>query len=179
MRLSPCFAQSRQNPHAQTRRENGRTGICARRGGNNAVMQTLSRPLVIVCFGTPAIAGDSLGPEVGTLLRSDARFPAFVYGTLDRPVTGKNMTEWMKFLREAHKDAVMLAVDACLGERTQLGKITVRNDGVCPAAVGGRKTASAMSESSPSSATRMATRSPNSCRQMHFMCQNSHIKWRI
>ena len=139
MRLSPCFAQSRQKSRAQTRRENGRTGICARRGGNNAVMQTLSRPLVIVCFGTPAIAGDSLGPEVGTLLRSDARFPAFVYGTLDRPVTGKNMTEWMKFLREAHKDAVMLAVDACLGERTQLGKITVRNDGVCPAAVGGRK----------------------------------------
>ena len=61
-------------------------------------MNVLDRQLVVVCFGTPSIAGDSLGPEVGSLLRDDKHFPAFVYGTLDRPVTGRNMHEWMRFV---------------------------------------------------------------------------------
>lgn len=102
-------------------------------------MFPLERQLVVVCFGTPAIAGDSLGPEVGTILREDKNFPAFVYGTLDRPVTGRNMNEWISFVRETHKGAVLLAVDACLGEASNLGRISVRSDGVCPAAVGGKK----------------------------------------
>ena len=102
-------------------------------------MFPLERQLVVVCFGTPAIAGDSLGPEVGTILREDKNFPAFVYGTLDHPVTGRNMNEWISFVRETHKGAVLLAVDACLGEASNLGRISVRSDGVCPAAVGGKK----------------------------------------
>ena len=64
--------------------------------GNNRRMTAIKRQIVVVCFGTPAISGDSLGPEVGSLLRADSSFPAFVYGTLDRPITGKNMGEWMK-----------------------------------------------------------------------------------
>lgn len=98
-----------------------------------------SQPVVVVCFGSPSIAGDSLGPEVGTLLREDPSFPAFVYGTLDRPVTGKNMEEWITFVKEAHKGAVFLAVDACLGDARSLGKISVRGDGVCPAAACGKR----------------------------------------
>lgn len=100
-------------------------------------MNVLDRQLVVVCFGTPSIAGDSLGPEVGSLLRDDKHFPAFVYGTLDRPVTGRNMHEWMRFVKEAHAGALLLAVDACLGDAGNLGRISVRSDGVCPAAVGG------------------------------------------
>ena len=102
-------------------------------------MDRLDRQLVVVCFGTPAIAGDSLGPEVGSLLRGDKNFPAFVYGTLDRPVTGRNMNEWISFVRETQRGALMLAVDACLGDAANLGRISVRADGVCPAAVGGKK----------------------------------------
>lgn len=102
-------------------------------------MHSFDRQIVIVCFGTPAIAGDSLGPEVGSILREDKSFPAFVYGTLDRPVTGRNMNEWISFVRETHKGAILLAVDACLGDAANLGRISVRSDGVCPAAVGGRK----------------------------------------
>lgn len=98
-----------------------------------------SQPVVVVCFGSPSIAGDSLGPEVGTLLRKDPAFPAFVYGTLDRPVTGRNMEEWITFVKEAHKGAVFLAVDACLGDARSLGKISVRGDGVCPAAACGKR----------------------------------------
>ena len=102
-------------------------------------MTVIQRHIVVVCFGTPAISGDSLGPTVGSILRADKSFPAFVYGTLDRPVTGKNMTEWMDFVRGAHSDALLLAVDACLGDAGNLGRISIRSDGVCPAAVGGKK----------------------------------------
>ena len=49
------------------------------------------------------------------------------------------MNEWISFVRETHKGAVLLAVDACLGEASNLGRISVRSDGVCPAAVGGKK----------------------------------------
>lgn len=96
-------------------------------------------PVVVVCFGSPSIAGDSLGPEVGSLLREDSSFPAFVYGTLERPITGKNMGEWMRFVKEVHPDALLLAVDACLGEKHNFGRISVRGDGVCPAAACGKK----------------------------------------
>ena len=102
-------------------------------------MHALTRQIVVVCFGTPSISGDSLGPEVGSLLREDERFPAYVYGTLDRPITGRNMSEWISFVEEAHRDALFVAVDAGLGARRNLGKSSVRSDGVCPAAVGGRK----------------------------------------
>lgn len=102
-------------------------------------MRAFERQLVVVCFGAPSIAGDSLGPEVGTLLREDKNFPAFVYGTLDRPVTGRNMNEWMAFVEGSHRGSVLLAVDACLGDPANMGRISVRSDGVCPAAVGGRK----------------------------------------
>lgn len=104
---------------------------------NNRAMKNF--PVVVVCFGSPSIAGDSLGPEVGSLLRADSSFPAFVYGTLDRPITGKNMGEWMNFVREVHSDALLLAVDACLGDKGNFGKISVRADGVCPAAACGKK----------------------------------------
>lgn len=120
------------------RSEDDICGICRAERGNNRAMENFP-PVVVVCFGSPSIAGDSLGPEVGSLLRADAAFPAFVYGTLDRPITGKNMGEWMNFVREVHSDALLLAVDACLGEKGNLGKITVRGDGVCPAAACGKK----------------------------------------
>lgn len=95
--------------------------------------------IVVVCFGAPSIAGDALGPKIGSILSDSLSVPFFVYGTLSRPITAKNMDEYLSFIRTAHRDAVMLAVDASLGEENRVGKYTVRTDGVCPAAVGGKK----------------------------------------
>ncbi len=92
-----------------------------------------------MCFGTPSVSGDSLGPKVGTLLRDKYNVPAFVYGTTDKPVHGKNMPEWMDFIANVHEDALIIAVDASLGDKKKVGSIMVRGDGVCPAAVKGKK----------------------------------------
>ena len=105
-----------------------------------AVADMGERPVVVVCFGTMAISGDSLGPQVGSMLRDVYNVPAFVYGTEERTVNGKNMAEWLAFIKTVHEDALFIAVDASLGSREKVGQILLRDDGVCPAAIKGKKT---------------------------------------
>ncbi len=95
--------------------------------------------IVIVCFGTIAITGDALGPMVGTRLKQQG-VPAFVYGTEDCCVNGKNMERWLSFIRAVHQGAVFIAIDASLGSADKVGQIIIRSDGVCPAAIKGRRT---------------------------------------
>lgn len=95
--------------------------------------------IVVVCFGAPSIAGDALGPFVGSALVEKYNLPCYVYGTLDRPLTAKNMDEYLSAISVMHPSAVVLSVDASLGKKERIGKFTLRDDGVCPAAVGGRK----------------------------------------
>lgn len=97
------------------------------------------RQVVIVCFGTNAISGDSLGPTVGSLLRDKYKVPAFVYGTDGHCVNGKNMGDWIEFIKAVHGDALYISVDASLGAGEKTGQIILRGDGVCPAAIKGKK----------------------------------------
>lgn len=107
----------------------------------DAMMRAIreDKEVVFVCFGTMAISGDSLGPQVGTLLTKKYNVPAFVYGTEDCCVNGKNMKEWLPFIRAVHKDALIIAIDASLGAKTKVGQIVFRADGVCPAGVKGNE----------------------------------------
>ena len=97
----------------------------------------VSKDVVVVCFGTPMIAGDAFGPLVADELRQNLNVPVFVYGTTECSVNGKNMDAWLDFIRVVHKGATIVAIDASLGDR--VGSVVVRRDGVCPAAVKGRK----------------------------------------
>lgn len=96
------------------------------------------REVVIVCFGTTAISGDALGPMVGSLLTQKYDIPAFVYGTEESNLNGKNMSQWLDFIKTVHKDALFVAVDASLGKQDKIGQIVVRDDGVCPSGVTGK-----------------------------------------
>ncbi len=97
-----------------------------------------ARQIVIVCFGTNAISGDSLGPMVGTLLTQKYNISAFVYGTEDSNVNGKNMAQWLDFIKAVHNGALFVAVDASVGSKNKIGQIIVREDGVCPSGVTGK-----------------------------------------
>ncbi len=107
----------------------------------DAMMRAIreDKEIVFVCFGTMAISGDSLGPQIGTLLTEKYNVPAFVYGTEEHCVNGKNMSEWLPFIKSVHKDALIVAVDASLGSRSKVGQIVFRTDGVCPAGVKGNE----------------------------------------
>lgn len=105
----------------------------------DCIFDTPKQEVVIVCFGTCSISGDSLGPKIGTLLREKHNLPAFVYGTQENQINGKNMKEWLSFITAVHKGALFISVDASLGSEDKVGQIVIRDDGVCPSGVTGKK----------------------------------------
>ena len=95
------------------------------------------KSVVIVCFGTPKVSGDAFGPLVADSLREIYNVPVFVYGTSENPITGSNMAGKLEFIKAVHKDDFIISVDASIGDN--VGGVAVRKDGVCPAAVHGKK----------------------------------------
>ena len=66
--------------------------------------------------------GDSLGPVVGTMLE-EKRTPAYLYGTLRSPMTAREIAPLQRFLEQTHPGAPVIAVDAAVGKREELGLI--------------------------------------------------------
>ena len=126
----------------KTSKNKGKISINEEKSGNNFFMkkflENTEKQIVVVCFGTPLVTGDALGPKVGSLLQT-WNVPCFVYGTEARPVTATNMIEYMAHIQRVHGEATILSVDASLGKKEKIGQITVRKDGVCPAGVKGEK----------------------------------------
>ena len=88
------------------------------------------KPLII-CIGSDMILGDSLGPLVGTMLKKRS-VSAYVYGTLNYPITAKEVDYAKKYLKVMHPDSVAIAVDAAVGSAEDVGLIRVLNRGLKP-----------------------------------------------
>ena len=92
-------------------------------------------PPVVVCIGGDLAIGDSLGPITGTLLKTKAeRFTGYVYGTLKSPVTAKEVGYLGKFLRGTHPNAKIIAVDAAVGDESEIGLVKVTDGALKPGA---------------------------------------------
>ena len=85
---------------------------------------------VILCIGSSGVSGDSLGPLVGDLLRRRYNVKAFVYGCPERPVNGLNYTQYIEHIERVHHGSVVIAVDACVGSRDDVGKIKFSPSGL-------------------------------------------------
>ncbi|MBR1746873.1 MAG: spore protease YyaC [Clostridia bacterium] len=85
---------------------------------------------VVVCIGTSGVVGDSLGPTVGDLLIEKFDVDAFVYGRTARPVNGLNFPLYVAHVRRHHAGSVVIAVDACLGEKKDVGRVKVSVKGL-------------------------------------------------
>ena len=92
----------------------------------------IDRELVWVCVGTDRSTGDSLGPFVGTML-TEAGVPN-VYGTLDHPVHALNLAKTLERVEEAHPDACIVGIDACLGKAKSVGSMELRDGALEPGA---------------------------------------------
>ena len=90
----------------------------------------IDRELVWVCVGTDRVTGDSLGPFVGTML-TEAGVPN-VYGMLGHPVHALNLTETLERIEEAHPDACIVGIDACLGKAKAVGSMKLRDGALEP-----------------------------------------------
>ena len=93
------------------------------------------RMIVIVCIGTDRSTGDALGPLIGSKLstRLDGTRAA-VYGTLETPVHAVNLKETLDEINRTHNNPFVIAVDACLGQLTSVGMVTLGNGPLRPGA---------------------------------------------
>ncbi len=99
-----------------------------------------SPPPVVVCIGSDLAIGDSLGPIVGSMLQHKTQgVNVFVYGTLASPVTAKEIRYLRAFLKETHRDSPIIAVDAAVGEKGDIGLIKLNDSPLFPGAGANKK----------------------------------------
>ncbi|GIM28843.1 spore protease YyaC [Clostridium polyendosporum] len=84
--------------------------------------------IVIICIGTNRTDTiDALGPFVGSLLKEDKDFRIPVYGSLVDPIHAKNLTERIREIKNKHLNSTIIAIDACLGCKEDIGKIILKD----------------------------------------------------
>ena len=90
-------------------------------------------PPVIVCIGTDLAIADSLGPLTGSMLKYKMQGSnAFLYGTLSEPITAKEIKYIRTFLQETHKNSPIVAIDAAVGEKDDIGMIKLSDTPLSP-----------------------------------------------
>lgn len=87
---------------------------------------------VIVCIGSDLAIGDSLGPLLGTFLQEKLQGKAYVYGTLSSPVTAKESLTISKTVKLLHPKSKILAIDAGVGDKNDIGLIKIGDYGIKP-----------------------------------------------
>lgn len=98
------------------------------------------KPPVVVCVGSDLAIGDSLGPITGSMLKYKTQgLNVFLYGTLAAPVTAKEIRYLRTFLKETHAGSQILAVDAAVGEKGDIGLIRVTDTPLLPGAGANKK----------------------------------------
>jgi putative sporulation protein YyaC len=96
------------------------------------------RKIAIISIGSDLVGGDCLGPLVGQML-VEANVPTYVYGTLECPVNALTVDEVGRFVRKAHPDHLVLAIDSAVGDRFEEGKISISKGGLLPGSADGKK----------------------------------------
>ena len=90
--------------------------------------------LVILCIGTDRSTGDSLGPLVGYKLEPYLTYYDQVHllGTLNKPVHAKNLTSFIDKVNSKHPEALIVAIDASLGNLNRIGYINIKKGPLKP-----------------------------------------------
>ena len=81
--------------------------------------------IVFLCIGTDRSTGDSLGPLIGYKLKERGVKNARVMGTLEHPVHAMNLEACMERLAEKFPNALVVAVDASVGNVEHVGFVTL------------------------------------------------------
>jgi len=80
-------------------------------------------PIIMLCIGSDRYIGDALGPLVGTYLEENT--DCIIYGSLDNPVHASNLVEVIDVIYRQYQQPIIIAVDACLGNSNEIGKIEI------------------------------------------------------
>lgn len=90
-----------------------------------------SKKPIIVCIGSDLVLGDSLGPLVGTMLIK-RNVPAYIYGTLNSPITAKEIVCAKTHIKMLHPNSFTIAIDAAVGNSEDVGLIKITDKGLTP-----------------------------------------------
>ena len=96
-----------------------------------------SKPIVL-CIGSDRCIGDCLGPLTGTFL-SKLNLKCQIYGTLEKPVHAINLKDTVMQIKERYPKHQIIAVDACLGEKSYIGYIHAKLGSIHPGKGIGKK----------------------------------------
>ena len=86
---------------------------------------------IFICIGSDLVLGDSLGPLVGTILRK-RNINSYIYGTLNYPITAKEVDYAGKYLKQMHPNSISIAIDAAVGSSEDVGLIRIADKGLKP-----------------------------------------------
>ena len=86
---------------------------------------------IFICIGSDLVMGDSLGPLVGTFLK-EKNIRSYVYGTLNYPITAKEVEYARTYLKQMHPNSISIAIDAAVGSSDDVGLIKILNKGLKP-----------------------------------------------
>ena len=87
---------------------------------------------IVVCIGTDAVTGDSLGPLVGSLLKKKAGGLTYVFGSMENPVTATDVASLKKMIKGVYPYSRILAVDAALGSKAEVGSVKLSDGPIKP-----------------------------------------------
>lgn len=91
---------------------------------------------ILLAIGTSRVIGDSLAPLVGTMLNGKLKFP--IVGTLKSPVTALNIEHYYTCIKLRYPQSKIIALDACIGKKQDIGCVKVFSGGIRPSASTGR-----------------------------------------
>lgn len=99
---------------------------------SNFLSTCLSPNSIFLCIGTDRFISDSLGPIVGNLLIKSLPPTYHVYGTLKSPIHAMNLEENIKYIKKKHPNSKIIAIDASLGGKESIGKISIKKAPLYP-----------------------------------------------
>ncbi len=86
---------------------------------------------VFICIGSDRHLLDCFGPLTGTMLQES--IPSLnVYGTLDRPLNARNLIKEMLIIKKRHAGQKFIAIDAAVGEESEIGRIQFKAGSILP-----------------------------------------------
>lgn len=86
--------------------------------------------VIIVNIGTDRIIMDAIAPIVGTMLHEN-NCTLKVYGTIQDPIHALNIHIKLEEIKTKHPFSKIIGIDACLGDKKDIGKIIIRDEGIC------------------------------------------------
>lgn len=91
----------------------------------------INEDTVIICIGTDRTIFDSLAPLIGIMLKEN-EFNLPVYGTIEEPIHAKNIDKRLEEIKSKHPNSNIIGIDACLGDKENIGNIILRDIPIKP-----------------------------------------------